>query len=286
MISSNKKLDDIIKEVIKEEYEDINAYFKNLNMDRRAGLRIVGGIKLPENIMYYLFWGTIISLWAIYNHTIYVPINYAIYATMFGFQIRKYDMAVGYYSPFLRSIYIKKNTIKEITNDLINKIYSNNIEIKEDSIIAINFFGDVYYPVYIDKDKNNIEEIISRPLIKSVLAHEKSHQIVGKSEIKASASEFLVYFDIYNLYKYEKAKKVVRRNIERCVEYIKSNNRYNPYTIGECYGNIVLYENNFSINIIEEIEKLKHMKNKDIIEEVKNYTLNYSNENILKYSLN
>lgn len=277
MISSNKKLDDIIKEVIKEEYEDINAYFKNLNMDRRAGLRIVGGIRLPENIMYYLFWGTIISLWAIYNPTIYVPINYAIYATLFGFQIRKYDRAIAYYSPFLRSIYIKKNTIKEITNYLINKIYSNNIEIKEDSIIAINFFGDVYYPVYIDKDKNNIEEIISRPLIKSVLAHEKSHQIVGKSEIKASALEFLVYFYIYNLYKYEKAKEVVRRNIERCAKYIKSNNRYNPYTIGECYGNIVLYENNFSINIIEEIKKLKHMKNKNIIEKVKNYILNYSN---------
>jgi hypothetical protein len=232
--------------------------------------------------------GTIISLWAIYNPTIYVPIAYAIYATMFGFQIRKYDKSIAYYSPFLRSIYIKKNTIKERTNDLINEIYSNNIEIKEDGIIAINFFRDnaVYYPVYIDKDKNNIEEIISRPFIKSVLAHEKSHQIVGISEIKASALGFLAYFDMYNLYKHKKAKEAVKRNTEGCAKYIKSNNRYNPYTIGECYGNIVLYENNFSINIIEEIKKLKHMKDKDIIKEVKNYTLNYSNENILKYSLN
>ncbi|MFP3316817.1 MAG: hypothetical protein RXN79_00195 [Candidatus Nanopusillus sp.] len=257
-------------------------------MNKKAGLIIRGGIKLPEHIIYYLFLGTIISLWAIYNPTIYVPINYAIYATLFGFQIRKYDKSIAYYSPFLRSIYIKKNNIKEKTNYIINKIYSNNIEIKEDSIIAINFFIDniVYYPVYIDKDKNNIEEIISRPLIKSALAHEKSHQIVGISEIKASALGFLVYFDMYNLYKYEKAKEVVRRNIKRCMEYVESNNRYNPYTIGECYGNIVLYENNFSINIIEEIKKLKHMKNKNIIEKVKNYTLNYSNENILKYSLN
>ena len=207
---------------------------------------------------------------------------------MFGFWIWEYDNSNAYYLPFLRSIYIKKNTIKETTNDLINEIYSKNIEIKEDDIIAINFSGDntVYYPVYIDKDKNNIEEIISRPFIKRVLAHEKSHQIVGKSEIKASASGFLAYFDMYKLYKYGKAKEVVRRNIKRCMEYVESNNKYDPYTIGECYGNIVLYKNNFSINIREEIEKLKHMKDKDIIKEVKNYTLNYSNENILKYSLN
>ena len=275
MILSNKKLDDIIK----EEYKDINDYFKSLGMDRRARLRIVGGIKLPEDIMYYLFLGILISLWAIYNPTIYVPIDYAIYATVFGFRIQRYDDSNAYYSLFLRYIYIKKNTIKERTNDLINQIYSNNIEIKEDNIIAINFFRDnaVYYPVYIDKDKNNIEEIILRPFIKSVLAHEKSHQIVGKSEIKASASEFLAYFDMYELYKYEKAEEVVRKNIKRCIDYVKSDNKYNPYTIGRCYGNVVLHENNFSINIIEEIEKLKHMKNKDIIKEVKNYVLNYSN---------
>jgi len=288
MIPSNKKLDDIINDIIKEEYKNVNAYFKNLDMDRRARLRIVGGIKLPEDIMYYLFLGTLISLWAIYNPTIYVPINYAIYATMLGFRIRKYDNAVAYYSPFSRSIYIKKNTIKERTKDLINHIYSYNIEIKEDDIIIISFSGDntVYYPVYIDKDKNNIEEIISRPFIRAVLAHEKSHQIVGKSDIKASASGFLAYFDMYKLYKYEKAKKAVRKNIERCTEYIERYNKYDPYTIGECYGNIVLYKNNFSINIKEEIEKLKHMKDKDIIKEVKNYILNHSNENILKYSLN
>ena len=79
---------------------------------------------------------------------------------------------------------------------------------------------------------------------------------------------------MYKLYKYEKAKEVVRRNIKRCMEYVKSHNKYDPYTIGECYGNIVLYKNNFSINIRKEIEKIKYSSEEDFINTIKSYKIN------------
>jgi len=41
--------------------------------------------------------------------------------------------------------------------------------------------------------------------------------------------------------------------------------------MGECYANIDLYRNNFSIDTKQEIKELKHMNDEDIIKEVKKY---------------
>ncbi|MFP3167381.1 MAG: hypothetical protein RXQ68_03090 [Candidatus Nanopusillus sp.] len=167
----------------------------------------------------------------------------------------------------------------------MNEFYSNNIEIKEGTITAIKLleYSIVDYPIYTDKNKKNIEEIISKITVDNVLAHEIAHIIIGKSDIKASDLEYLIYLDMNNfldandLYKHEKTKEVIRKNVKKCVEYVKNKKRYNPYDIEICYANITLYENNFSIDIKKEIEKLRHMKNKDIINEIKNYALNYLN---------
>jgi hypothetical protein len=278
-----KSLDHILiklnNNLIKNEYKNIINYLKENNIKERIRIRIIERYKLPENLILYFLMG-ILPIWAaIYDYTTYIPIYYAIYAIELGYEILMFRRATAYYSPLTRSIYFKKKSLEEMINNLSNNFYSNNMKIKEGNIVAFKFTGDriVYYPIYADKNKDNIEEIISKVVIDAIGAHEISHKIIGRSDIKASTLGYLIYFDINKLYKYEKAKEIVRKNIENCVEYIKNNEEYNPYSIGECYANITLYKNNFSIDIKKEIERLKHMKDKDIIGEIKNYVLNYSN---------
>jgi hypothetical protein len=279
MITSNKRLERLDRILIKNEYKNIINYLKENNINKRVRLRIIEGYKLPENLILYFLIGILLIRAAIYDYTIYIPISSAIYAIELGYEILMFRRATAYYSPFTRSIYFKKKSLEEIINNLSNNFHSNNMKIKEDNIVALKFTGDriVYYPIYVDKNKDNIEEIISKVVIDAIGAHEISHKIIGRSDIKASDLGYLIYFDINELYKYEKAKEIVRKNLENCVEYIKNNEEYNPYSIGECHANITLYKNNFSIDIKKEIERLKHMKDKDTINEIKNYVLNYSN---------
>jgi hypothetical protein len=274
MIASNKRLDRILI----EEYKNIENHLKEININEKARLRIIEGIKLPEDLILSLSIGIPIIWGTIYDYTIYTLTASAIYAIEVGFKIWTIKRVIAYYSPLTRSIYFKKKSLEEIINGLLDTFYSNNIEIKEGTALALKFTGDriAYYPIYIDKKINNIEEIISKVVIDAIGAHEGSH-LYFNSEIKASDLGFLIYSKINNLDKYENTKKVIRKNVEECAEYVKNNKKYDPYSIGECHANITLYENNFSIDIKNEIEKLRHIKDRDIIEKIKNYALNYSN---------
>jgi len=274
MITSNKKLD----EILKEEYENIEKYLREININKKARLRIVEGIKLPEDLILSLFMGIPIIWGAIYNHTIYTLTVSAIYATVVGFQIRTIKSAIAYYSPPTRSIYVNKKSLEETINGLLNTFYSNNIKIKKGTALALKFTGDriAYYPRYIDEKIDNIEEIISKAVVDAIEAHEGSH-LYFNSEIKASYLGYLIYSKINNLDKYENTRKVIRKNVEKCVEYVKNNREYNPYSIGECGANFDLHINDFSIDIKKKAERLRHIKDRDIIKEIKNYALNYSN---------
>jgi len=274
-------LDNIL---IKNEYEKINNYLKEKNVYKKSRLRIIEKYKLPEDSILYFLSGGLLSWTTIYNYDpIYTPIYFVIYTTGLCCRIWKTRRSFAYGLYPFRFIYIQKKRLERIINRSLNEFYSNNIEIKEGTVTAIKLLGYsiVDYPVYIDKE--NIEEIISKVIVDNVLAHEIAHIIIGMSDIKASDLEYLIYLDMNNLldtnnpYKHEKTKEVIRKNVKRCVEYIKNIKRYNPYNIGVCYSNVTLHENDFSIDIKKEIEKLKHMKNKDIINEIKNYALNYLN---------
>jgi hypothetical protein len=272
--------------LIKNEYEKINNYLKERNIYKKSRLRIIEKYKLPEDLILYFLQGGILSWTTIHNYnTIYITIFFVIYATGLCSRIWMTRKSKAYSLYPLRSIYIQKKNLQEIINESLKAFYSNNTEIKGDAFIAITLLGYsiVDYPVYIDKNNENIEEIISKVAVDNALAHEMAHIIIGRSDIKASDLEYLIYLDMNNFldandpYKYEKTKEVIRKNVKRCVEYVKNEKRYNPYNIGICYANITLHENNFSIDIKKEIEKLRHMKNRDIINEIKNYALNYSN---------
>jgi hypothetical protein len=276
MIASNKRLDDIL---IKEEYEKIEKYLREININKKARLKIIEGIKLPEDLILSLSAGIPLILGVIYDYMdiIHASIASIIYVTPLFFKIWNVRRAIAYYSPLTGSIYYKRKSSEKKINGLLNTFYSSNIKIKEKGVIGLEISGDhiVLYPVYIDKNNNNIEKIISKAVIDAILAHEISHTIVGGSDIKASALGFLLYYKINKLFKHKKARKIVRKNIKRCVEYVINNKKYNKYSIGECYAIIDLYRNNFSIDINKEIEKLRYMNDKDIIAEIKDYAFNY-----------
>jgi hypothetical protein len=276
-------LDNIL---IKNEYERINNYLKERNVHKKWRLRIIEKYELPEDLILFFLVGGLLIWTTIHNYdTIYTPIQFVTYATALGYRTWKTRHALAYGPYIFRYIYIRKKRLEEIINKSSNAFYSNNIEIKEDTVAAIKLLEHniVYYPIYIDKNKENIEEIISKVVVDITLAHEAAHMIIGMSDIKASDLEYLIYLDMNKFldvndpYKYEKTKEVIRKNVKKCVEYVKNKKRYNPYNIGLCYADITLHENDFSIDIKEEIEKLRHMKDKDIINKIKNYALNYSN---------
>lgn len=268
----NERLDDIL---IKEEYEKIENYLKKkINIKKEAKLKIAKGIKLPPEINLYLFTVIPIILGSIYDYIdiIHASIASVIYITPLFFKIWKAREATAYYSSLTGSIYYKRKSLEKIINGLLNAFYSSNIKIKERGVIGLEISGDhiVLYPVYINKNKNNIKEIISKAVIDAIFSHEVSH-LFFDSEKKASALGFLLYYKINKLLKHKKARKIVRENVKRCVEYVINNKKYDDFSIGECYANIDLYRNDFSIDINKEIEKLKYMNDRDIIKEVKKY---------------
>jgi hypothetical protein len=277
MITYNERLDDIL---IEEEYKKIENYLKKINIKKEAKLKIAKGIKLPPEMGLYLFTAIPIIGGAIYDYIniINASIASVIYITPLFFKIWQARRAAAYYSSLTGSIYYKRKSLEEKINGLLNTFYSSNIKIKEKGVIGLEISGDhiVLYPVYINKNKNNIKEIISKAVIDAIFSHEVSH-LFFDSEKKASVLGFLLYYKINKLPKHKKARKIVRKNVKRCVEYVINNKKYDNYSIGECYANIDLYRNNFSIDIKKEIEKLRYMEDKDIIAEIKNYALNYSN---------
>lgn len=274
--------------LIEKEYEKINNYLKERNIYKKSRLIIAEKYTLSkEFLMLSSLIGNIVVISAIYGYNpIYTPISLALYVTGLGFGIwfgRLWTKRLLAYT-FASSIYIQKKNLEEIVNDS-STFYSNNIEIKEGTIATIKLlrYSIADYPVYIDKNDKNIEEIISKVAVDNLLAHEISHIFIGRSDIKASDLAYLIYLDMNNLldandlHKYKKTKEVIRKNVKICVEYVKNEKRYDHDDIGVCYANITLYKNNFSIDIKREIEKLRHMKDKDIINEIRNYALNYSN---------
>jgi hypothetical protein len=271
--------------LIEKEYKKINNYLKEKNIYKKSRLIIAEKYTLSkEFLILSSFIGGLVIESSIYNYDpIYALISFSLYATGLGFGIWWTKGSLAY--TISSSIYIQKKNLEEIINNSLNAPHYNNIEIKEGTIAAITLLGYriVDYPIYIDRNMKNIEQIISEVAVDNALAHEILHIIIGRSDIKASDLEYLIYLDMNNFfdvndpYKYEKTKEIIRKNVKKCVEYVKNKKRYNPYNIGVCYANITLYENNFSIDIKNEIKKLRHMKDKDIINEIRNYALNYSN---------
>jgi len=176
-------------------------------------------------------------------------------------------------------IQIIKNGIKRIINNDINdqnKIFIGNLfTIKHNGIL---------WPVY--KNDDDIEKIITKAVIDSIVTHEIGHHIVGYDDWRASAFEFLVYFYKNELYKYPEVYEIMKKNIKICNGYIKKDpsspyslgSHWSPYALGSCFANdlIYIYENILNkdkqspkLNIKNIIEKLKYFSEEEGIDATK-----------------
>jgi len=176
--------------------------------------------------------------------------------------------------PKKREIQIIKNGLKEIINRNINE--SNKIFIG--NLFTITHNG-ILWPVY--KNDNDIEKIIAKASVESIVIHEIGHHIVGQGNWKASVFEFLVYFYKNELYRYPEVYEIMKKNIEICDDYIQKKDPSSPYSLGSplapyalgsCFANdlIYIYENisnkgekSPKINIKDTIEKLKYFSEED-----------------------
>ena len=196
-----------------------------------------------------------------------------IYKTNEKFKFARYDSGK-------REIQIIKNRLKGIVNSNINnpnKIFIGNL-------FTIKHNG-IYWPVY--KNDDDIEKIITKASVEPIVIHEIGHHIVGDSDWKASAFEFLVYFYKNELYKYPEVYEIMKKNIEICDEYIQKKDPSSPYSLGSplssyalgsCFANdlIYIYENILNkdkqspkLNIKNIIEKLKYFSKGDEIDATK-----------------
>jgi len=190
-----------------------------------------------------------------------------IYKTNEKFEFASYDSKK-------REIQIIKNGLKEIINRNINE--SNKIFIG--NLFTITHNG-ILWPVY--KNDNDIEKIIAKASVESIVIHEIGHHIVGQGNWKASVFEFLVYFYKNELYRYPEVYEIMKKNIEICDDYIQKKDPSSPYSLGSplapyalgsCFANdlIYIYENisnkgekSPKINIKDTIEKLKYFSEED-----------------------
>ena len=181
---------------------------------------------------------------------------------------------VGEYDRMRKEIHIIKNRLKEVIDEDIRYFNKNFIG----NLFTISHNG-ILWPVY--KNDNDIEKLIVKAYIDSILIHEIGHALIrsigSRGEWKASFVEFLVYFYKNELYKYPEVYEIVERNMRICERYIQE--KYpSPYSLGSCFANdlIYIYENLLNkdkqspkLNIKDIIEKIKFISEDDEIDATK-----------------
>jgi hypothetical protein len=164
-----------------------------------------------------------------------------------------------------RKIYIAKNTLKEIINEVINnsnKIFIGNlVAIQHNAIL-----WPLYIPVYI-KD-NDIEKAIVKAIVDLKISHEIAYYIVGGSW-KASFLASLIYFYKNKLYNYPGVYEIMEKNIEICE---KNKKILWSYALGSCFANDIIYVYENALNRNNELPRLNI---RDIIEKIKFFSKDY-----------
>jgi len=181
---------------------------------------------------------------------------------------------VGEYDGQSNEVHIIKSELVKNINERVND--QNKIFIGNLFTIA---HSEILWPVY--KNDNDIEKLIVKAYIDSILIHEIGHALIrsigSRGEWKASFVEFLVYFYKNELYKYPEVYEIVERNMRICERFIQE--KYpSPYSLGSCFANdlIYIYENLLNkdkqspkLNIKDIIEKIKFISEDDEIDATK-----------------
>jgi len=175
--------------------------------------------------------------------------------------------------------------------------------------LIIPYNSIFFYPLYINKkNKKTIRSSIEKSIIDLAKYHEIWHSIdryiLRKSvtnpndpaikdinnliitskdlEVRATAFQVVMYYLASGLYKDKRGYKAVYANIHRCRTYIekldileknKNTEKYVPYDIGFCYGNIIVakYGPSLKENIYKIIDDIIHLNKERAIEVIKYY---------------
>jgi len=262
--------------IIDESFEEVMKYFNNGGIIKRKPLLIKGDSRFNITTISILSASAFFTYSEISNmleyHTFYVPISLIIWYIPSFWVLWRHKDSYGVYMPVIRVIYTMKNTLKMTIDKLLDALSSKNIS--GPSIISIKppELGIVAYPVY--TDGNNVEKDVAKAIAKLILIHEVAHSIIGTSEWKASALEYLIYFYNNEFHKYPKAYEIIEKNIEKCKAYIEKEKRPSLYNLGLCYANIVIDKHQYlKLNIKSIVEEIKYLSKEDVINIIKSYNI-------------
>ena len=199
--------------------------------------------------------------------------------------------------PETKEIYIIKDRVEKGIDEILNELGPTNIN--GPSIIRLGspLFGVVSAPLY--TNGKNIKKDVAKVVASNIIIHEAGHLIVKRNrssdwELSASALEYIMYIDMYNLLKYLETHKIIEENIVACKKYIEklislvdyltdkknfpksSPEKYvnvfrrAPYNLGECYANIIIDRNKESpcINIRDVVEEVKSLSISDALKRI------------------
>jgi len=284
----------LVKKMLKEEYRKMEKYLEEIdeiekvkNKEKSTLMKILRDFSL----IYVLNQSIVLALLAVKDYINlnnilfpYLPTLAALYGATAGYIRWVFEESYpSVIKSTTESIYFHK--LEDKIKELLEEFNSNNREIKEGDIVPLSLTksitgGIVDYPIYIDK-KENIEKTILRSYIDVALTRKVTNIILEENDTKAYvphyALQFLMYLDMNGFldvndpYKHEKVEEIIEKNVKRCIEYVRNSKEINLHAMGECYMCFKLRENGFSIDTKQEIEKLKYMNDRDIIEEVKKY---------------
>jgi len=138
------------------------------------------------------------------------------------------------YKSETRKIYIAKDTLEKIINEVINN--SNKIFIG--NLVAIQhneILWPLYIPVYIND--NDIEKAIVKAIVDLKISQEITYYIVvGSWEV--SFVTYLIYFYKNGLDKYPEVYKIMEKSIDICE---KNKEILWSYALGSCFANGIIY---------------------------------------------
>ncbi len=265
--------------IIRNSFKETIKYLRDNGINNREPiLRIINSPYLNENTLIYLAIVTILSYNEISNmleHNInYISVSPLIWTAILFWTLWRFRISYGVYVPIMKTIYIMKHSLKKDIDKILDNINSKNINGPSIIRIKSSEHSAVIYPIY--TDGNNIEDAVAKSIIDIVVNHEIAHSLVGISELKASALEYILYFYKNKLYTYPKIYEIIEENVKRCKKYVEETKKYDLYDLGKCYANIIIYENKQSpnINIKNIIRKIKHLSKKYVINIIKNYNIN------------
>ena len=179
-------------------------------------------------------------------------------------------LIIPYNSIFFYSFYIiKKNIRKDIRSSI------------EKSIIDLAKYHEIWHSI----DRYILRKLVKNPNDPAI--NDINNLIITSKdlEVRASAFEVIMYYLASGLYKDKRGYKAVYANILECRNYAKEinkleenddKNKYVPYGLGFCYGDIIVakYGPSLKENIYKIIDDIIHLNKEKAIDEIKNYVYN------------